>query len=203
MAAGPVLHGFLLALGLILPLGVQNTFVLTQGAMHRRFAGALPAVLTASVCDTVLTTLAVSGLSLVVLTVPWFKGVLSWVGVLFLAYMGWATWRTEPGPEADGVDDWPVRRQVLFAASVSLLNPHAILDTVAVIGTSAVQYEGAARLAFTAACVAVSWLWFSALAMAGHLLGMAAGGLNLRRWLNRGSALIMWGVAVQLLVGLT
>lgn len=29
-----------------------------------------------------------------------------------------------------------------FAASVSLLNPHAILDTIGVIGTNSIQYIG-------------------------------------------------------------
>jgi L-lysine exporter family protein LysE/ArgO len=198
------LQGFLLALGLILPLGVQNTFVLTQGALHRSRLGSLPAVITASVCDTVLITVAVSGVSLVVLTIPWFKTALSWVGVLFLAYMGWATWRSQPagaGPGAEA-NEWPLRRQVLFAASVSLLNPHAILDTVAVIGTTALQYSGTPRLAYTLACIAVSWLWFAALATAGRMLGLAASGLDLRRWLNRGSALIMWVVAGQFLYAL-
>ncbi|HWI60848.1 MAG TPA: LysE/ArgO family amino acid transporter [Symbiobacteriaceae bacterium] len=194
-----VLHGLLLAFGLILPLGVQNTFVFTQGALHRRWVGALPSVLMASVCDTLLITAAVSGLSVVVLAAPWVKGALSWAGVAFLLYMGWATWRTEPSAE-NAAEEWPARRQAVFAASVSLLNPHAILDTVGVIGTSSLTYAGAPRLGFTLACVGVSWLWFAGLAMAGHLLGVAAGGVAMRRWLNRISALIMWGVAIQLLV---
>jgi L-lysine exporter family protein LysE/ArgO len=192
------LHGFLLAFGLILPLGVQNTFVFTQGALQRKWLGALPAVITAGICDTLLITVAVSGLSLVVLAVPWFKSALSWVGLVFLAYMGWATWRSEPAGEAES-EEWPARRQILFAASVSLLNPHAILDTVAVIGTSALTYSGTFRLAYTLACVAVSWIWFFFLATAGHVLGVAAGGTVLRRWLNRISAVIMWGVGLQLL----
>jgi L-lysine exporter family protein LysE/ArgO len=196
--SGAFLHGFVLALGLILPLGVQNTFLFTQGALHRRWPGALPAVITAGLCDTLLITVAVSGLSLVVLAVPWFKTALAWAGVLFLAYMGWATWRSQPAAEAGG-EEWPARRQVLFAASVSLLNPHAILDTVAVIGTSALAYSGGPRLAYTLACVAVSWLWFLGLSAAGHWLGMAAGGTALRRWLNRISAVIMWGVGIQLI----
>lgn len=196
-----VLHGLMLALGLILPLGVQNTFVFTQGALHRRWAAALPAVLVAGLCDTLLIAVAVSGLSLVVLAVPWFKTALSWVGVAFLLYMGLATWRSKPAAEAGG-EEWPPRRQALFALSVSLLNPHAILDTVAVIGTNSLRYSGGPRLGYTLACVAVSWFWFAALATAGHLLGVAAGGTLLRRWLNRISAVIMWGVAVQLLVQL-
>lgn len=192
-----VLHGLILAFGLILPLGVQNTFVFTQGALHRHWVGALPSVLIASICDTLLITAAVSGLSVVVLAAPWVKGVLSWAGVAFLLYMGWATWRTEPAAES-AAEEWPARRQAVFAASVSLLNPHAILDTVGVIGTSSLAYSGAPRVGFALACVVVSWLWFVGLALAGHLLGLAAGGVALRRWLNRASAVIMWGVAIQL-----
>jgi len=198
-----ILHGLVLAFGLILPLGAQNTFVLTQGALHRRWFGALPAVLTAAICDTLLITVAISGLSLVILTIPWFKAALSWVGVLFLAYMGWATWRSEPEAEVAAGELWPLRRQVTFAASVSLLNPHAILDTVAVIGTSALQYSGGERLAFALTCIAVSWLWFAGLALAGYLMGVVASGVNLRRWLNRASAVIMWGVALKLLLSLS
>ncbi|ALA71771.1 lysine transporter [Geobacillus stearothermophilus 10] len=53
------LHGLILAFGLIFPLGVQNVFILTQGAIQRRWRRALPAVLTASLCDTLLILLAV------------------------------------------------------------------------------------------------------------------------------------------------
>lgn len=195
-----VLNGFFLAMGLILPLGVQNTFVLTQGALHRRWAGALPAVLTAALCDTLLIVLAVSGVSVAVLKLPWLGQGLSWAGVLFLAYMGWATWRS--APQAGDVareDQWPARRQVLFATSVSLLNPHAILDTVGVIGPNALQFAGPERLAYTITCVAVSWLWFGGLAAAGSLAGLAFSGTVVRRWLSRISAVIMWAVLIQLL----
>ena len=219
-----LIHGLLLSFGLILPLGAQNAFVLTQGALHRRWAGALPAVLTAAVSDTLLITLAVSGLSLVLLTVPWLQAALQWGGVIFLVYMGWSTWRSASavgsagasrpvaaavpaaagagpsGPAAVPADaDWPARRQIAFAASVSLLNPHAILDTVAVIGTSALQYAGGVRLAFSLACIGVSWFWFFGLSIAGHLMGVLAAGANLQRWLIRISALTMWVVALQLL----
>lgn len=197
-----ILHGLVLAFGLILPLGAQNTFVLTQGALHRRWVGALPAVLTAAVCDTLLITLAVSGVSLVVLTIPWFKAALSWIGVLFLAYMGWVTWNSTPEAASAADEQWPLKRQVAFAASVSLLNPHAILDTVAVIGTNSLQYTGGARLGYTLTCIGVSWLWFFALGTAGHLLGLAASGTRLRARLNRISAAIMWGLALQFLWGL-
>ncbi|RZH87840.1 amino acid transporter, partial [Staphylococcus aureus] len=43
----PVLHGILLALGLILPLGAQNVFVFNQGANQKKMINALPVVITA------------------------------------------------------------------------------------------------------------------------------------------------------------
>ena len=58
-----VIHALLLAFGLILPLGVQNVFVFNQGANQRTIKQALPVVVTASVCDTILILVAVLGVS--------------------------------------------------------------------------------------------------------------------------------------------
>ena len=65
------LHGIILAFGLIIPVGVQNVFVFNQGATHKAFRNALPAVITASICDTILILLAVAGVSLIILN---FRG---------------------------------------------------------------------------------------------------------------------------------
>ena len=46
-----ILHGVLLAIGLILPLGAQNIFVFNQGANQTKFRRALPAIITAGLCD--------------------------------------------------------------------------------------------------------------------------------------------------------
>ncbi len=85
------IHGLILAFGLILPLGVQNVFVFNQGALQKRFIHVLPVVLTASLCDTLLITLAVFGVSLVILGSFWLKTILLSVGIVFLLYMGWNT----------------------------------------------------------------------------------------------------------------
>jgi len=74
------LHGYLLAFGLILPLG-PRTPSFEPGRARSRWRDALPVVLAASVCDTLLIVLAVFGVSVVVLGVPWFKTALIVVGV--------------------------------------------------------------------------------------------------------------------------
>lgn len=195
------IHGFVLALGLILPLGPQNVFVLSQGATQPRFRNALPVVLTAALCDTLLILLAILGVALIVLSVSWIKMVLVVLGVGFLAYMGWLTWRSTPAGDDPAMEAqrWPARRQIIFAASVSLLNPHAILDTIGVIGTSSLAYLSGDKVAFTLACIFNSWLWFFALAVVGRWVGSIAG---VRRVLNRVSAVIMWLSAVYLVYNL-
>ncbi len=195
------LHGYLLSFGLILPLGPQNVFVFSQGATQPRLRRALPVVLTASLADTTLILVAVLGVSAVVLTVPWVKIVLGVIGVCFLLYIGGVTWRSEVREDdaAKLAHDWPLRRQIIFALSVSLLNPHAILDTIGVIGTSSLAYLSTERIAFTAACILNSWVWFIFLAVAGKLVGSIG---PVRRWLNRVSAVIIWISAAYLVYNL-
>lgn len=89
-------------------------------------------------------------------------------------------------------------RQITFAASVSLLNPHALLDTVAVIGTSSLQYKGMERVCFALTTAAVSWVWFLGLAGAGRLVGSNDHTGRVRHALNRLSALIMVGLALMM-----
>ena len=188
------IHGMLLALGLILPLGVQNIFIFNQGAGHRKFRSSLPAILTASICDTLLILLAVLGVSLFLFQFIWLKNLLFIAGAYFLIYMGYAIWKSKP--KTDGGHTLTPGKQVGFAMSVSLLNPHAIMDTVGVIGTSSLIYSGTEKQLFTLACIAVSWVWFFCLAIAGRMLGKADKSGKLLVLLNKASALVMWAMAI-------
>ena len=134
-----VIHGFILAFGLILPLGVQNVFVFNQGATQPKFRRALPVIITASLCDTLLISLAVLGVSVVVLGIYWIKVVLLTVGIIFLAYMGYVTWKSKPNKNLSEDKALASKKQIAFATSVSLLNPHASMDTIGVIGTSTIS----------------------------------------------------------------
>ncbi|MBA4492732.1 LysE/ArgO family amino acid transporter [Paenactinomyces guangxiensis] len=197
-----LIHGIVLAFGLIIPLGVQNVFVFNQGATQPSLWWALPAVIMASVCDTLLILLAVLGVSVIVFTFAWIKMILFTIGFFFLLYMGWVIWKSEPSSQ-NGSGQLSAKQQIAFAASVSLLNPHAILDTIGVIGTSSLHYTDEAKWIFTFACIIVSWLWFLGLAIAGRVVGhMDPEGRWLRR-INKLSALIIWGVAVYLGIELT
>ncbi|MFJ7647227.1 LysE/ArgO family amino acid transporter [Lysinibacillus sp. NPDC097279] len=195
------LHGMILAFGLILPLGVQNVFVFSQGATQQRFILALPAAVTAALCDTLLILLAVFGLSVIVLQFEWLRIALMCVGIVFLLYMGYSIWRSNL-TTSEKSEALPVKKQILFALSVSLLNPHAILDTIGVIGTSALKYNGTEQVLFTAACVLISWLWFFGLTLAGASFKKLDSSGKLMNIFNKCSAIFIWATAMYLLSGL-
>lgn len=196
-----ILHGILLAFGLILPLGVQNVFIFSQGATQPSLLKAFPAAVTAALCDTLLIVLAVFGLSLLVLQMEGLRLGLMIVGIIFLVYMGYSIWKSKSDRLETG-KSLKARKQIVFAVSVSLLNPHAILDTVGVIGTSALKYVGTEQLLFTVACIVVSWCWFFGLTVAGATMKKLDGTGKLMTIFNKCSAVFIWCTAGYLLIGL-
>lgn len=196
-----IIHGILLAFGLILPLGVQNVFIFSQGATQPSLLKAFPAAITAALCDTLLIVLAVFGLSVIVLQLEGLRLGLMIVGVIFLFYMGYSIWRSKPASLETG-KSLKARKQIVFAMSVSLLNPHAILDTVGVIGTSALKYVGTEQLLFTVACIIVSWCWFFGLTVAGATMKKLDGTGKLMTIFNKCSAVFIWCTAGYLILSL-
>ncbi|MFF2878604.1 LysE/ArgO family amino acid transporter [Gottfriedia sp. NPDC057991] len=197
-----IIHGLVLAFGLILPLGVQNVFVFSQGATQSKLIRALPATFTAALCDTFLILLAVFGLSTIVLQFEWLRISLMIAGILFLVYMGYVIWRSKPAT-SESNRALPSRQQIVFALSVSLLNPHAILDTVGVIGTSALKYVGKEQIFFTISCITVSWIWFFGLTVAGSFMKKIDSTGGLMNIFNKCSAIFIWGTSIYLIIGLT
>lgn len=194
-------YGIILALGLILPLGVQNVFIFNQGVVQNRWIRVLPVVITAALCDTLLILLAVLGVSAIVLTFSWIQIVLVIIGVCFLIYMGWLTWNTKDvfaNSEGDHAH-WTIKRQIIFAISVSLLNPHAIIDTIGVIGTTSLTFHTDERILFTFGTMITSWLWFILLSLTGRLVGTSDRKGYVRQSINKVSAVIMWLSAIYLI----
>ncbi len=173
-----LLTGIFLAFGLILPLGPQNVFVLNQGGQGRYFWHALPAILTASLSDTFLILMSTFGVTFFLLKHPLVEKCMLVVGIFFLLYLSISLWKTSNKKGATEALTAPrigILRQIIFCLSVSLLNPHAILDTVLVIGSNALAFQGPSRWVFSAGCIFVSWIWFFSLAFFGKLLSKING----------------------------
>lgn len=113
--------------------------------------------------------------------------------------MGWVIWKDNSSVKAHREEKgFSARRQITFAASVSLLNPHAILDTIGVIGTSSLAYTGYEKWMFTWACIVVSWIWFLSLAIVGSKIGQIDGNGKFLNSLNKISAIIIWLMALYM-----
>lgn len=192
-----ILHGFLLAFGLILPLGAQNVFVFNQGANHKSFKKIIPVVVIAGLCDTLLILLAVFGVSLLLNQYPALQLIIYSIGFIFLLYMAWSLWHESPSSKSDSTP-MSAKKQISFALSVSLLNPHAIMDTIGVIGTNAAMYQHAEKILFTITTISVSWIWFISLGLIGKLVGNIDQEGKFILALNKVSSIII--IAVALLI---
>jgi L-lysine exporter family protein LysE/ArgO len=193
------IHGLILAFSLITPLGVLNVYIFNQGASQGNYWRALPAIVAASLSDTILITLAVTGVSVLVFGLSGVKMLFMFIGVGFLSYMGWQTWRTNPSEKQQQIQQTSAWKTILFTASITLFNPHAIIDTIGVIGTSALEYSGQKRLVFTFATILISWLWFFGLALVGRIVGKLDTRGRIISVFNKVSAIVMWAAALYLL----
>ncbi len=193
-----ILHGFILALGLIIPLGVQNVFIFNQGATQPMFSKAYPAVITACICDTIGILVSVLGVSILIMELQWFKLIMFGIGFVFLIYMGLSTWNRAAINLKQKHKALSAKKQIVFAASVSIFNPHAIMDVIAVIGSNSAEYSGSSKLAFTLSCILVSWAWFYGLAFAGHKVHKLDNNGALIKIVNKAAAVIILFVAAYI-----
>ena len=136
-----ILHGIILAFGLIIPLGAQNVFVSIK-ALQPKFSR-----VTASYHNSGRLRYdthcrgCVQVCHCYVLTFAWLENIILGVGIMFLLYMGSCLWRTKRSRQRSRRTTFSMRKTIIFAASVSLLNPHAILDTIGVIGTNSLVMQ--------------------------------------------------------------
>src|SRR5699024_10824343 len=120
------------------------------------------------------------------------------VGFIILSYMAWSL-RHEKPQTLERYHTTTARKQMGFAVSVSLLNAHAIMVTIGVIGTNAAMYEGVDKMVFTMTTIAVFWIWFIFLANSGKVVGNIDKRCKYILILNKFSAVIIVIVALIIL----
>lgn len=189
-------QGFALSAGLIVAIGAQNVFVLTQGARgHRPWLVA--GVCTA--CDGVLIAAGVGGVGALAAASPGVSGLLALAGAAFLLVYGLRAFKSALGGESLGLCDDdarpPLRAILLAAFGVSLLNPHALLDTVVLIGGLSSRLDAGGRLLFGLGAVTASACWFFSLSLGGRLLAPVLRRPGAWRVLDVLVGLTMWGLA--------
>lgn len=157
--------GFALSFSLILAIGAQNAFVLRQGLM-RQHIGAL--VVFCAVSDAVLILIGVCGLA--PLLEQWLESVERWLfagAAVWLAtygmMRGYAVWRGASAIDTADGNQNGLTATLVLAALLTFGNPHVYLDTVVLVGTVSLQFEGTAKIAFAIGAASASFVFFTCL----------------------------------------
>lgn len=158
--------GFALGFSLILAIGAQNAFVLRQGLMGRHvFAVAL----FCAVSDAVLIIAGIGGLSLLIADfmtayTDWmFGGAAIWLALYGLLRLRDVI-RGGGGLEAGAGKSLDVVSTLGVAAMLTFANPHVYLDTVILVGTVSLRFDGIDKLLFGAGAASASFVFFFGLA---------------------------------------
>ena len=195
----PFFQGIGLGGGLIIAIGAQNAFVLSQG-VRRNFP--LQTAFVCSLCDASLILLGISGVGALIASNPLLGQLASGLGALFLLCYGFRSFRSAlkgGSLEATAVAI-PSRRKLLLATlALTFLNPHVYLDTVVLVGSISGQMAQSERYLFGAGAMTASVLWFFSLSLGAAFLAPLFRKPSAWRGLDMLVALTMWGIALTLL----
>ena len=195
----PFLQGVGIGGGLIVAIGAQNAFVLSQG-VRRNFP--LQTALVCSLCDSLLILIGVSGVGSLVATNPLLAQWATWLGALFLLWYGGRSFRSVlRGGSLDASSEIiPTRKKLLLATlALTFLNPHVYLDTIVLVGGFSGQLTQAERYLFGAGAMTASITWFFILSFGAGLLAPLFRKPVAWRFMDGFVCLTMWGIAVSLL----
>jgi len=163
------LTGLIVSGGIIVAIGAQNAYVLSQAIRreHHWWAAGL-----CMVADVSLFTLGMFGVSAALMAMPQALEILRWLGVVFLGWLAVQAFvragRGRAALEAGEVSRRSLKGVLFTTLAVTLLNPHVYLDTLLLIPAVGAQQESA--ITFVVGAGTASVLWFGLLAWAGSAL---------------------------------
>ena len=193
------LKGFTLSLSMIIPIGSQNSMLLSQGINknhHLMTAGLF------ILYDAFLISLGVLGGSLILSANPLLFTLLTWGGILFLLSYGAMSFKTSVDGIKTGKNKIQTQKSwkviVLTSLIVTFLNPHAYIDTVMVIGSVGGQYNGDSKIYFLLGAITASFVWFSTLALSAAKLSVYLSKPKVKSTIDFVIGLVMWFIAWSL-----
>lgn len=195
----PFISGFGMGGGLIVAIGAQNAFVLTQGVRRNHH---LAVALLCAVCDAILIGLGVTGVGSVVASNPTLGSIAAWGGAAFLIWYGLGAFRAAlkgGSLETGGEMGRTLQRTLMLALAVTLLNPHVYLDTIVLMGSVSGQFPVPDRYVFGMGAATASCAWFFLLSLGGQMLAPVFRRDVTWRVLDGVVCLTMWTIAASLI----
>ncbi len=198
----PFIQGLGLGLGMIVPIGAQNAYLINQG-IRRNFH--LLAATVCVICDVMLIGLGIFGAGEFLSRNPLALQIITVAGIAFLSVYGAVSFKkavkgVTTSVESDGKAAMVrgKRGVLLGALAVTLLNPHAYLDTMVILGSIGSQMEQELRLAFAMGTFSASVIWFFSLSSAAAKFAPWLSKPRIQRTIDFIVSLIMWAIAFSL-----
>ena len=195
----PLFKGFVIGAGLIIPIGAQNSYILNQSIKKNHH---LMAATICIICDFFLMSIGVFGGGALINSNGLLATTITWAGIIFLSVYGLIFFKQFYLSTKDSVQKEispSSRKMVIFATlAVTLLNPHAYIDTVVIIGSISGQYHEADKVTFLIGTLVASIAWFYALSLGAAKMSPWLSQQKVQKGINLLVALLMWTIAVLL-----
>lgn len=194
----PFFQGFGIGAGLIIAIGAQNAYVLSQG-VKKQHQWIIPLI--CSTCDAILILAGAAGVGAFIVANPHIANYAGKGGAIFLFWYGTKSLLSafkKVSLEQEVEVQSSLKTVVLTTLGLTLLNPHVYLDTVVLLGSISGQFEGINRYVFAIGACTSSFVWFFSLSLGGGLLEPLF--RNPRSWkiLDLFIWLVMWSLAYSL-----
>ncbi|GHD55657.1 LysE/ArgO family amino acid transporter [Jeongeupia chitinilytica] len=193
------LNGLMLSASLIMAIGAQNAFVLRQGIARQQL------FLTAFCCglwDLVMMGAGILGMGTLLAAAPGLQRWMALFGAAFVFWYGLGALRKalRPTTLAPDVARGIATPRAVFMATLgfSFLNPHALLDTIVLVGGIGAQQPADARPWFLLGAAGFSFIWFFSLTFAATRLTPLFRDPRAWRILDLLIALMMFAIALSL-----
>ncbi|MEP6917055.1 MAG: LysE family transporter [Acidobacteriota bacterium] len=195
----PAIKGFVLMLSSIVAIGPQNALLLRQAVRREQ------AWLTAGIFlvgDVTMVLLGGFGIGRFLGRWPLVKLLLTALGAVYILWFGVGVFRQMLHPKSLAVNaaSGGERSVVLGALAVTFLNPHAIFDTVILVGTVALQFQGSTKIIFMLGAILGSTTWFFGVAWAGQRLAPFLSRPDVWRVIDGAIVVIMFLMSTMLAV---
>ncbi len=160
MQLNEITQGFFLGGSLIVAIGAQNAFVLSQSLKgnHEWLIATI-----CCVCDAVLISAGIGGLGVLLKTMPSLAFWIAIFGIGFLLFYGAMSFKSMfSRHKLETVERSPLtlKKAVVVTLALTLLNPHVYLDTVMLIGSIANTKFPDTQWWFAFGAILASFVWF-------------------------------------------
>ena len=188
------LQGLSLGLAYVVPIGMQNLFVINS-AMSQKLRRAIATALIVIFWDISLGIACFLGVGALMEALPWLQKIILGVGGLLVLYIGIGLIRSKADLSGGNDVNQPLWKIICSAFIVTWLNPQALIDGTLMLGAFRASLTAGGDLYFITGFASASLIWFSCLAILVHLLGSKINSIVLT-WLNRicGVVIIIYGI---------